>query len=147
LITLQLASSNAPQIHSAHATLGKSRTLAFNVRGCLACSSLSEATIRVYARVSTQDQSADMQLPDLQSLAGARGLEVEVFSGSAAVVAREHPGFDKMIAAAHRGRCGVLCGLVPGPAAPQHGRRSPDPHRLGRGAGADQDQRKDPGGS
>ncbi len=31
-----------------------------------------------------------------------------VFSGSAFVVAREHPGFDKMIAAAHRGRYGVL---------------------------------------
>lgn len=48
-----------------------------------------------------------MQLPD-QNLAEARGLEVAVFSESASVVARERPGFERMLSAAHRGRYGVL---------------------------------------
>lgn len=62
----------------------------------------------IYARVSTAEQSTDNQLPDLEALASRRGFDiVRVFSENVSAV-KARPGFDAMIAAAHRGEFEVL---------------------------------------
>lgn len=62
----------------------------------------------IYVRVSTADQSTANQLPDLEALAARRGFEVVTRFSENVSAAKTRPEFDKMIAAAHRGRFDVL---------------------------------------
>ena len=56
----------------------------------------------IYARVSTSEQSADNQLPDLEALASRRGFDiVRGFSENVSAV-KTRPEFDAMIAAVSR---------------------------------------------
>jgi DNA invertase Pin-like site-specific DNA recombinase len=62
----------------------------------------------IYLRVSTQDQSLDNQLPDLERLAAARQLKVvETFSEKVSA-AKARPQFNRLLADAHRGRFQVV---------------------------------------
>jgi DNA invertase Pin-like site-specific DNA recombinase len=62
----------------------------------------------IYARISTQDQTTQNQLPDLEALASRRGFDiVQTFSENVSAV-KARPEFDQMIASAHRGKFDVL---------------------------------------
>jgi DNA invertase Pin-like site-specific DNA recombinase len=61
-----------------------------------------------YLRVSTHEQTTANQIPALEQIARARGLEVvEVFKETESA-AKARPEFDRMMQAAHRGEFGTL---------------------------------------
>ena len=64
----------------------------------------------IYARVSTSDQSTDMQLRDLRKLADARGFEVvtEYCDEGQSGAKNSRPALDKMLADAKRGKFQVI---------------------------------------
>lgn len=57
---------------------------------------MASKKIAISARVSTSDQSADMQLPDIQRLAGAWGFEVVAVFSESALAVKARSGFDRM---------------------------------------------------
>jgi DNA invertase Pin-like site-specific DNA recombinase len=62
----------------------------------------------LYLRVSTNDQSTENQLPDLEALASRRGFDIVTTFSENISAAKTRPEFEKMIAAAHRGKFEVL---------------------------------------
>jgi DNA invertase Pin-like site-specific DNA recombinase len=62
----------------------------------------------IYVRVSTQDQSLDNQLPDLERLAAARQLTVVETFAEKVSAAKARPQLDRLLADAHRGRFQVV---------------------------------------
>lgn len=62
----------------------------------------------IYLRVSTQDQSLDNQLPDLERLAEARNLTIVETFAEKVSAAKARPQLDRMLAEAHRGRFQVV---------------------------------------
>ncbi len=62
----------------------------------------------IYLRVSTQDQSLDNQLPDLERLAQARSLTIVEKFAEKVSAAKARPQLDRLLAEAHRGRFQVV---------------------------------------
>lgn len=62
----------------------------------------------LYLRVSTQDQSLDNQLPDLERLAQARNFTIAQEFAETASAAKARPQLDRLLADAHRGKFQVV---------------------------------------
>lgn len=62
----------------------------------------------IYLRVSKEEQSTDNQRPDVEQLAGARGLQIVERYEENRSAAKKRPEFDRMLEDAHRGRFDVL---------------------------------------
>ncbi len=59
----------------------------------------------VYVRVSTEEQTVENQLPELERIAEARGFkDIEVIE-EVMSAAKHRPGFDRVMAMAHKGQC------------------------------------------
>lgn len=62
----------------------------------------------VYVRVSTDEQTVDCQMPDIEALLKARRLKADFVYSEQASAAKKRPAFEKMMADASRGRFSVL---------------------------------------
>jgi DNA invertase Pin-like site-specific DNA recombinase len=61
-----------------------------------------------YVRVSTDEQTVENQLPDLQRLADARGLKLTKTYAENLSAVKHRPEFESMLKAAHAGKIGTI---------------------------------------
>ena len=67
----------------------------------------------LYLRVSTQDQSLDNQLPDLERLAQTRNFAIVGKFAEKASAAKARPQLDRLLADAHRFQVGIKAARQP----------------------------------